>query len=160
MLIMVKNLRKGKPGAGAWHITARHRMDMALRHLGCHMGIIVKFSVALTCVKSPISRTSGAIFVVTCVENVLVRTPWKETWLELEMLGVETTKEWKVRRESDDKRVGRGWRVCRGQMWDCAGWEAWVWEQGKARVSEREKPMVRWQRGEGVGHGTSLPGIT
>ncbi len=55
MLIMVKNLRKGKPGAGAWqlgegagqraegvghagrrcgawHITARHRMDMALRN--------------------------------------------------------------------------------------------------------------------------------
>lgn len=36
MLIMVKNLRKGKPGAGegqraegagAWHITARHSMD-------------------------------------------------------------------------------------------------------------------------------------
>ena len=27
--------------------------------------------------------------------------------------GVETTKGWKVRRESDDKRVGRGWQVCR-----------------------------------------------
>ena len=26
--------------------------------------------------------------------------------------GVETTKGWKVRRESDGKRVGRGWRVC------------------------------------------------
>ena len=37
----------GADGAGAWHITARHRMDMALRHLGCHMGIIVKFSEAL-----------------------------------------------------------------------------------------------------------------
>lgn len=44
MLIRVKNLRKGKPGAGAWqwgegvvawHIPARHRIDMALRHLGC-----------------------------------------------------------------------------------------------------------------------------
>ena len=23
-------------GAGAWHITARHRMDMALRHRGAH----------------------------------------------------------------------------------------------------------------------------
>ena len=50
MLIMVKNLRKGKPGAGAWqwgegvvatgrrcgawHIPTRHRIDMALRHLG------------------------------------------------------------------------------------------------------------------------------
>ena len=46
---------------------------------GEHMGIIVKFSVALPCVKSHISRTTGAIYVVTCVENVLVRTPWKET---------------------------------------------------------------------------------
>lgn len=35
---------------------------MALRHLGCHMEIIVKFSVALTCVKSPVSRTSWPIF--------------------------------------------------------------------------------------------------
>ena len=70
------------------------------------MGIIVKFSVALTCVKSPVSRTSGLIYVVTCVENVLVRTSWKETWLELEMAGVETTKGWKVRRESEGKRVG------------------------------------------------------
>ena len=52
-------------GAGAWHITARHRMDMALRHLGCHMGIIVKFSEALPCVKSPVSRTAGPIYVVT-----------------------------------------------------------------------------------------------
>ena len=25
-------------GAGAWHITARHRMDMALRHQGCTWG--------------------------------------------------------------------------------------------------------------------------
>ena len=81
------------------------------------------------------------------------------------MLGVETTKEWKVRRESDDKRVGRGWRVCRGQMWDCAGWEAWVWEQGKARVSEREKPMVRWCRGMAHpcqaphGHGIATSGM-
>ena len=57
-----------------------------------HMGIIVKFSEALPCVKSPVSRTSGLIYVVTCVENVLVRTSWKETWLELEMAGVETTK--------------------------------------------------------------------
>ena len=24
-------------GAGAWHITARHRMDMALRHRGAHV---------------------------------------------------------------------------------------------------------------------------
>ena len=44
-----------------------------------NMGIIVKFSEALPCVKSPVSRTLGPIYVVTCVENVLVRTPWKET---------------------------------------------------------------------------------
>ena len=25
-------------GAGGWHITARHRIDMALRHLGCTWG--------------------------------------------------------------------------------------------------------------------------
>ena len=73
---------------------------------GVHMGIIVKFGEALACVKSPISRTSGTIYVVTRMENVLVRTPWKETWLELERPGVETTKGWKVRRESDGKRVG------------------------------------------------------
>ena len=29
--------------------------------------------------------------------------------------------------------------------------------RGKTRVRAREEPMVRWQRGEGVGHGTSLP---
>ena len=86
---------------------------MAMRHLGCHMEIIVKFSVALPCVKSPVSRTAGPIYVVTCVENVLARTPWKETWLELDRAGVETTTGWKVRLESDDKRVGRGWKVGR-----------------------------------------------
>ena len=32
---------------------------------GEHMEIIVKLSVALPCVKSPVSRTSGAIYVVT-----------------------------------------------------------------------------------------------
>ena len=32
---------------------------------GVHMGIIVKFSEALPCVKSPVSRTSGPIYVVT-----------------------------------------------------------------------------------------------
>ena len=65
------------------------------------MEIILELTVALPCVKSPVSRTAGAIYVVTCVENVLVRTPWKESWLELEMAGVETTKGWKVRRESE-----------------------------------------------------------
>ena len=71
------------------------------------MGIIVKFSEAMPCVKLAFPRTSGPIYVVTCVENVLVRTPWKETWLELERAGVETTKGWKEQRESDGKRVGR-----------------------------------------------------
>ena len=32
---------------------------------GVHMGIIVKFSEALPCVKSHVSRTAGAIYVVT-----------------------------------------------------------------------------------------------
>ena len=70
------------------------------------MRIIVKFSEALPCVKSPVSRTSGTIYVVKCVENVLVRTPWKETWLESDRASVETTKGWNVSRESDGKRVG------------------------------------------------------
>lgn len=54
MLIMVKNLRKGKPGAGAWqwgegvvatwrrcgawHIPTMHNINMALRHQGCIWG--------------------------------------------------------------------------------------------------------------------------
>ena len=82
---------------------------------GVHMGIIVKFSEALPCVKSPFSRTLGPIYVVTCVENVLVRTPWKETWLELEKAGVETTKGWNVSRESDGKRVGRVMESAEGE---------------------------------------------
>ena len=99
------------------------------------------------------------------MENVLVRTPWKETWLELERPGVETTKGWKVRRESDGKRVGRGWRVCLDQMCDCPGWELWGWEQGKTRVRAREEPMVRWRRGisrpcpASHRHGTATPGV-
>ena len=38
---------------------------------------------------------------------------------------METTKGWKVQRESEGKRVGGGWKVCRGQMCDCEGWELW-----------------------------------
>ena len=64
------------------------------------MGITVKFGEALPCVKSPVSRMAGAIYVAMRVENVLTRTPRKETWLELEKAGVETTKGWLVRRES------------------------------------------------------------
>ena len=70
------------------------------------MEIIVKFGEALPCVKSPVSRTAGTIYVVTRVENVLARTPGKETWLELDRAGVETTNGWKVQRESEGKRVG------------------------------------------------------
>ena len=70
---------------------------------GVHMGIIMKFSEALPCVKSPVSRTLGPIYVVTCVENVLVRTPWKVTRNEVERASVETTKGWLVRRESEEK---------------------------------------------------------
>lgn len=78
---MVKNLRKGKPGAGAWqraegagacgakvwgmahHCPASHRHGVATS--GAHMGIIVKFSEALPCVKLAFSRTSGTIYVAT-----------------------------------------------------------------------------------------------
>ena len=42
-------------GEGVGHGTATH---------GGHMEIIVKFGEALPCVKSPVSRTSGAIYVV------------------------------------------------------------------------------------------------
>ena len=73
---------------------------------GVNMGIIVKFGEAPPCVKSPVSRTAGTIYVVTRVKNVLLRTPGKETWLESERTGVETTKGWKVSRESEGKRVG------------------------------------------------------
>ena len=80
MLIMVKNSRKGKPGAGAWqrgegagqrgegvgHGTSLPGIAWTWHcDTGVHMGIIVKFTVALPCVKSPVSRTSGAIYVVT-----------------------------------------------------------------------------------------------
>ena len=77
MLIMVKNLRKGKPGASAWqraegagacgakvwgmahHCQAPHGHGIATS--GVNMGIIAKFGEALPCVKSPVSRTAGAI---------------------------------------------------------------------------------------------------
>ena len=74
----------------------------------------MKFSEALPCVKSPVSRTSGPIYEVTCVENVLVRTPWKETWLELEMAGVETTKGWKASRERMESGSGVRCGIAKG----------------------------------------------
>ena len=42
---------------------ASHRHGIATSEV--HMGIIVKFSEALPCVKRPISRTAGAIYMVT-----------------------------------------------------------------------------------------------
>ena len=54
--------------------------------------------------------------------------------------GVETTKGWKVQRESDGKRVGI-------QMCDWAGRSCGVGKQGKTRVRTREEPIVRWCRG-------------
>ena len=47
----------------AHHCQAPHGHGTATP--GVHMGIIVKFSEALTCVKSPVSRTAGPIYVVT-----------------------------------------------------------------------------------------------
>ena len=54
------------------------------------MGIIVKFSEALPCVKSPVSRT-----------------PWKNTWIEFDRASVETTKGWKVQRERMESASGK-----------------------------------------------------
>ena len=49
---------------------------------------------------------------------------------------MEATNGWKVRRKSDDKRVERGWKVCRGQMCDCAGWQLLGWETGQDKSSQ------------------------
>lgn len=54
-------------GAKVWgmahHCLAPHGHGTATS--GVHMEIIMKFSEAMPCVKSPVSRTSGAIYVVT-----------------------------------------------------------------------------------------------
>ena len=47
----------------AHHCKAPHGHGIATS--GVHMGIILEFSEALPCVKSPVSRTAGAIYVVT-----------------------------------------------------------------------------------------------
>ena len=47
----------------AHHCQAQHGHGIATSEV--HMEIIMKFSEALTCVKSPVSRTSEAIYVVT-----------------------------------------------------------------------------------------------
>lgn len=59
--------RCGGSGAKVWgmahHCQGPHGHGIATS--GVHMGIIVKFSEALPCVKSPVSRTAGTIYVVT-----------------------------------------------------------------------------------------------
>ena len=59
--------RCGGSGAKVWgmshHCQGPHGHGIATS--GVHMEIIVKFSEALPCVKSHVSRTSGAIYVVT-----------------------------------------------------------------------------------------------
>ena len=47
----------------AHHCQAQHGHGIATS--GVNMGIIVKLSEALSCVKSPVSRTSGTIYVMT-----------------------------------------------------------------------------------------------
>ena len=47
----------------AHHCQAPHGHGIATS--GVHMGIIVRFSEDLPCVKSPVSRTAGTIYVVT-----------------------------------------------------------------------------------------------
>ena len=46
-----------------------------------------------------------------------------------------------VRMES---KYGEDGKCVGCEIWDCAGWEPWVWEQGTTRVRAREEPMVRW----------------
>ena len=63
---MAVGRRCGGNGEKVWgmahHCLAPHGHGIATS--GVHMGIIVKFGEALPCVKSPISRTSGRIYVV------------------------------------------------------------------------------------------------
>ena len=47
----------------AHHCQAQHGLGTATS--GVHIGIIMKFGEALACVKSLVSRTAGAIYVVT-----------------------------------------------------------------------------------------------
>ncbi len=47
----------------AHHCPAPHKHGTATP--GVHMEIIVKFGEALPCVKRPVSRTAGTIYVVT-----------------------------------------------------------------------------------------------
>ena len=82
MLIMVKNSRKGKPGAwqrgeGVGHATSLPGTAWTcIATSGVHMGIIVKLSVTLPCVKSHVSRTSGTI--LNCTPKVGHKTNYYE----------------------------------------------------------------------------------
>ena len=70
------------------------------------------------------------------------------------------------RRQKDGKCVGRVKVSEYGEDGKCVGIRCAIAQggrcgvrtQGTTIIRAREKPMVRWQRGEGVGHGTSLPG--
>ena len=63
-----------------------------------------------------------------------------------------------------ESKYGEDGKCVGCEIWDCAGWEPWVWEQGTTRVRAREEPMVRWRRGMAHycqaphGHGTATPG--
>lgn len=68
---------------------------------------------------------------------------------------METTKGWKVQRESDGKRVGRGWKVC---------WESDVGLRrvGAVGLGTGHGKSSRAGGADGAkvrGHSTSLPGI-
>ena len=57
---------RGQRGEGVGHGTSLPGTAWTWHcDTGVHMEIILKFSEALPCVKSPISRTAGTIYVVT-----------------------------------------------------------------------------------------------
>ena len=64
-----------------------------------------------------------------------------------------------------ESKYGEDGKCVGCEIWDCAGWEPWVWEQGTTRVRAREEPMVRWRRVMAHpcqaphGHGTATPGV-
>ena len=76
---------------GACHITARHRMDMHCDIRGAH-GDNCEAQCDTAVRKKPRFTHIRGNLRGDVSENVLVRAPWKETWLELERASVETTK--------------------------------------------------------------------
>ena len=54
-----------------------------------------------------------------------------------------------------ESKYGEDGKCVGCEIWDCAGWEPWVWEQGTTRVRAREEPMVRWRRG--IAHHCQAP---